>query len=462
MVSDCIAVNLPRLCQIRRSWNARTLLRRLICVRRLVGILVAGLLAAAGCTASGGRRPPAGTHIGGRIGSAVQLVADVRPVTPRPGAAKPVASAEQRFALALLRQLSSSNTNVTVSPSSLAVALTMLENGAAGTTRQQIATALQTDSLSKAQQNAGWRALVAEWSQAAARDHFALHSANSVWAQQGFPVRRSYLAALGRYFATGVWRADFVRHNAAALKAIDDWTKQQTNGKITKLFKQLDRTTKLVLANAVYFKAKWATTFDKHDTANGPFTTGSGSTATVPMMNNPEVMTPATSTSDYQAVELPYKGGRFAALAIMPTKGSLAAFANSLTPNSLDGIVASLQQQPVDLTMPRFTTTSTLDLPPTLQALGMRDAFSDAADFSPMSPVARKLGLQVGQVVQRDYLSVTEEGTEAAAATGITIIPSAAVQALPIQLDHPFVFLIRDVRTGAVLFASEINDPSAG
>lgn len=431
-------------------------------MRKIVAALAVPLLLAAACSSSGGGGPaPAGSHFGERIGAAVQLVADVRPAVPQAAAAGPVAAAEQRFTLALLRRLGGGGTNLTVSPSSLAIALTMLANGATGQTRQQIAHALQAGSLSMQHQNAGWRALTAQWSQAAQTDHFALHSANAVWAQHGFPVRRSYLNALGKYFATGLWRVDFAGHNAAALKAIDDWTKQQTNGKITKLFDQLDTRTVLVLANAVYFKAKWATTFDKHSTAKGPFTTGSGSTVQVAMMHNAELSAPAARTSSYQAVELPYKGNRFAALAIMPTSGSLPTFVDSLTPSRLAGIVSALQQQPVDLSMPRFTTTSTLDLPTTLQALGMRDAFG-AADFSAMSPVARKLGLHVQQVVQRDYLSVTEEGTEAAAATGITIIPSASVQAVPIQFDHPFLFLIRDVKTGAVLFASEVNDPSGG
>lgn len=432
-------------------------------MRRTVAALGFPLLLVAACSSPGtGRQAPAGAHVGARIGSAVQLVADRRPAAPQAAAAGPIAASEQQFTLALLHRLTGSSTNLTVSPSSLAIALTMLENGAAGPTRQQIADALQTGSLSMQRQNAGWRALTAQWSQAADRGHFALHSANAVWSQQGFPVRRNYLAALGKYFATGLWRTDFAGHNAAALKAIDDWTKQQTDGKITKLFDRLDQTTKVVLANAVYFKAKWATTFDKHDTANGRFTTGGGTTVQVPMMHNAELPTPAASTSGYQAVELPYKGGRFAALSIMPTSGSLSRFVNSLTPNGLARIAASLQQRTVDLTMPRFTTASTLDLPATLQGLGMRDAFGDAADLSPMSPVARKLGLQVEQVVQRDYLSVTEEGTEAAAVTGITMIPSAAVQAVPIHLDHPFLFLIRDTHTGAVLFASEVNDPGAG
>lgn len=409
-------------------------------------------------TTSTSSRLPAHVHVAARIGSATQLVADVTPRHALPSAAGPIATAEQAFSVSLLKQLGTGTDNLTVSPASLAIALSMLENGSAGTTRQQLADALHAGSLSLSDQNAGWQALVDGWSQAAASDGFQLHSANAVWTQLGFPVNESYLAALRDGYGAGVWQVDFGQHMSAALAAIDAWCKQQTNGRITKLFDQLDPSTVAVLANAVYFKADWTSPFDSQQTSDAPFTTASGSTSSVPTMHNSQAAVPAAVTPDYEAVQLPYKGNRFAALAIMPTKQSLADFVHGLTAGELQHVVTSLQQGEVDLAMPKFTTSSTTDLVDTLKQLGVRSAFG-GGDFSPMSPAS---GLAVSDVLQRDYLAVTEKGTEAAAVTGIGIADSAVMQEQTVHLDHPFLFLVRDTQTGAILFASAVNDPSAG
>jgi serpin B len=164
---------------------------------------------------------------------------------------------------------------------------------------------------------------------------------------------------------------------------------------------------------------------------------------------------PAAVTSDYSAVALPYRGNRFSALAIMPNDGSLAQFTSALTADRLAAIVGNLNSTSVDLSMPKFETSSTIDLGPILEQMGVRDAFSDHADLSGIGP-----NLTVSQVIQRTYLKVAEKGTEAAAATGVGIT-STAIPAgrITIDLDHPFLFLIRDNVTGAVLFAAQIQNP---
>ena len=229
----------------------------------------------------------------------------------------------------------------------------------------------------------------------------------------------------------------------------------QTHGKISKLFDDLDPSTVLVLANAVYFHADWETQFNKAETRPGSFTTAGGAQVNVDYMNGGAGLQGAV-TDDYQAVQLPYTGGRFAALAVMPTRTSLTDFIGSLTPGKLDGITAGLQNG-LSASMPRFTTTSKLDLKPVLQTLGMDQAFTGSADFSALSsqPTA------VDQVIQRDYLSVGEFGTTAAAVTGVGMVPTFVPVGPNVLLDHPFLFLIRDTQTGAILFASEITDPSA-
>jgi serpin B len=332
----------------------------------------------------------------------------------------------------------------------------MLAEGASGATKAQIDKALQTTGLSRQQVDAGWLAMIDAWKQA---KDVALSSANAAWLQKGFPIKPAFLDTLASYYGAGVWQTDFAGHMADALAAINSWTKRNTRGKIDRLFDQLDPTTQLVLANAVYFKAAWESPFDPKDTAPGPFTLGSGDHVSTPYLNDEDSAYPAAVRDGYAVVQLPYVGGRFAALAVMPTSGTLTDFTAHLTTQKLAGIVASLHQQPVHLSLPKFTTRSTLDLHDALAALGMPIAFTDRADFSRLTDQP----VQVGQVVQRVYLSVAEKGTEAAAATGIAILPGAAQQppALSVAFDHPFLFLIRDTQTGAILFASTIDDPTA-
>src|SRR5262249_52271109 len=152
-----------------------------------------------------------------------------------------------------------------------------------------------------------------------------------------------------------------------------------------------------------------------------------------------------------------YRGGRFAALAVMPTHGSLAEFVSSVTPEAI-GSIASAVHPAASVSLPRFETSSKIDLKPVLQSLGMVTPFAPSADFSRLSPVAT----MVDQAIQRVYLGVGEYGTTAAAVTGTSFIPTSGHAGPAVVLDHPFVFLVRDTKTGAILFASEIEDPTAG
>jgi serpin B len=404
----------------------------------------------------------AGLSVGDRIGASVQLVAEVGPLpAPDEAAARAVATTEQAFTVALLKQLNRSDgKNLSVSPMSLAIALSMLQNGARGGTLDEISATLRSSGISTQQQDAGWSALVRELTKDAANNKISLQSANSLWAQQGLPLDAQFMSSLAEYFASGVWQVDFEHNLSGAVDALNAWTKEHTNGRITKLFDkgQLDETTLLVLANAVYFNAAWAHPFDPNLTTDRRFTLDGASDVMTKFMEQTSADLAVAKTSTYEAVQLPYTGGRFAALAIMPTAQSLTDFTAALTPTSLSDIARSLTPSAggVTVSLPKFTTTSDTDLNTPLQQLGMPTAFTDQANFSGLSSVP----LEVQSAIQRVFLSVGEKGTEAAAVTGLSMRnTSAQLSVGDITLDHPFLFLIRDTETGAVLFASQIRNP---
>lgn len=456
---------LTRRTPVTTGWRAADTVRRTVLIRRRwrwgIGAGAVLLAAAVGSLSlttggSGGRTPLGSVHTADRIGGAVQLMANAAPITDAdPSAVDRVAAAEQALSVALLQKLGDGR-NVSVSPTSLYLALGMLQNAARGETAAQISRAVQASALGTGDQNTGLAGLMAQLDAAAEKAGITLDSANSLWQQRGFEIRKQFLSTLAKYYRTGVWQVDFAGDNSGALKAIDDWTSRQTHGKIRKLFDQLDRSTVLVLANAIYFHAAWATPFDKNLTTGGTFTTADGTPVQVKYMSGRAGLQTAVGDG-YQAVQLPYQGGRFAALAIMPTSGSLTGFVAGLTPGKIASIASSLQAGS-NVKLPRFTTTSKIDLVPVLKALGMTTAFTDSADLSGLSD---RISTKVDQVIQRVYLGVGEKGTTAAAATGISIRPTGAGPTSEVVFDHPFLFLVRDSRTGTVLFASEVQDPSA-
>ena len=441
--------------EIRRVARRRTITRR--SALGVAGLAVAGgVVDALWPSSTAGkhgtrRRLASGLVENDRVGSAVELVADVKALPTTANDITPVATAEQQFSIDILRAVPATDKNVVLSPSSLATALAMLQLGAVGRTRDEIAHVLHTDHLSSQQQALGWAALTKSLA-----DTGVVESANSLWQQKNFPLVANYMAQLTRYFQAGVWQVDFEHDMSGAMSAINAWCSQQTRGKITKLFEpgSLDpASTKLVLANAEYFKASWKYQFDPKQTSPGTFHRADGTTASVPFMNY-DGSAQISGTSDYVAAQLPYAGERFAAQVVMPLQGSLPDLIKSLTPATLAGVAKVEQTDHAPFLLPKFVAQTFTDLTDQLAALGMRSAFSPHADFSSMSQVP----LNVETVVQRDYLKVDEVGTVAAAVTGVGIQAQGAVR--PISFDHPFLFLVRDTQTGVVLFAGQIVDPS--
>jgi Serpin (serine protease inhibitor)/Sigma-70 region 2 len=296
-------------------------------------------------------QPHASLHVSARLGPALQLVSTARRGRPIPTDSNPaaVAQTEQQFSLSLLKQLSASGTsssNVLVSPSSLSTALSMLELGARGATETQIAAVLDSGNLTAQQQAAGWSALSAELALAGASGGISLQSANSLWLQQGLAMDPTFMSALSRYFASGIWQVDFASNPTGAIDALNRWVTLKTRGHITTLFAPgaITDQTALILANAVYFKAAWQEPFTGA-TSNGSFHLADGTTTSVPYLHTP-VNGPLDGSvsvgSGIDAVQLPYKGGRLAALIIMPTSQSIAQFSASLSQAVLAHVVSGL------------------------------------------------------------------------------------------------------------------------
>jgi serpin B len=413
-------------------------------------------------------QPNASVHVSATLGPAVELVSTAHRGGPTPAGTHlaAVAQSEQQFSLSLLEQLSASVTsssNVLVSPSSLSTALSMLELGARGDTETQIAGVLGSGNLTPQQQAAGWSALSAELALAGASDGISVQSANSLWLQKGLAMDPTFMSSLSRYFAAGIWQVDFASNPSGAIDVLNRWVTQETRGHITTLFAPgaITNQTALILANAVFFKAAWQEPFSG-TTSNGSFSLPDGTTTSVPYLHTPAnapLDGSAFVGSGVDAVQLPYRGGRLAALILMPTSESISEFSASLSQAELSRVVSSLAPSTLDLAMPSLSLSASHELVPTLKSLGMEDAFdTGTADFSGMTSTP----LFVTDVAQKDTLSVTPWGTEATAATGIGMASSARRAALALVIDKPYLFLVRDRQSGEILFEAQVGDPAQG
>ncbi len=268
-------------------------------------------------------------------------------------------------------------------------------------------------------------------------------------------------------FGAGVWQTDFDRDPASAIRSVNAWVSQETDGQIPALLQPSDipQSTVSVLLNAVLFEAQWDTQLT--DTSSGVFHVPGGDVSAT-------YMSPSVGDSDYlssfgrdlDALQLAYWNGagqhgnrppsRYAALLLMPTSGSLGQFVGRLDVASLKGIIGGMSNQAVDPLVPQTKISSSLQLAEPLQGLGITDAFGPGADFSGLSTV----GTQISEVKQQAMLSITKWGTIASAATAVVNTATALRETRPLVFDRPFLFLIRDTKTGAILFESAINNPA--
>lgn len=369
------------------------------------------------------------------------------------------------FALDLYQALKNEDGNLLLSPYSISIALAMTYAGAHGDTEQEMAATLHY-LLSQDRLHPAFNALDLELAKrgqdAAGKDGepFRLKIANATWGQKDYAFLAQYLDTLGANYGAGLRLLDFASAPEPSRITINGWVEDQTEGRIKDLIPQglIDPDTRLVLTNAIYFNAAWLYPFQDELTADGRFTLLDGSRATVPMMHQQESLG-FFHGDGYVAVELPYAGSEVSMVVLLPDSGRYEAFESGLTADGLNAALDGLSCQQVELAMPRFEFEAEFGLARTLKAMGMPTAFSGAADFSGMTG---DRALCISDVLHKAFVSVDEDGTEAAAATAV-IMRETSAPAGPqaVVVDRPFMFLIRDIQTGSILFLGRVLDPAA-
>jgi serpin B len=383
-------------------------------------------------------------------------------------AARQAAATAGAFGADLYPLLAQDGANTVFSPVSVASALWMAWCGARGQTAAELARALHLDESANAAGD-GLRSLSALVGDTAAGGSVTFRAPNTVWFQSGLPVRPEFAARLSEASAKFA-DADFARAPEAARNEINHVIAEQTAGKITGLLPpgSIGSLTRLVLANAVYLKAAWRQPFPAAQTSDAPFYPDGQDPQdpqdpqdlAVPTMRGTAARA-YVRRDGYQAVLLPYTGGSLAMAVILPD-GPLAVLLPAIAAHGLGGVLAGASRHQVTLSMPRFRVEAAFDLIPALRQLGVNEAFSDGADFSGITEAGP---LRISTVAHKAYVDVDEQGTEAAAATAVSIRAAAAFRSPPpvtMVVDRPFLFAIVHTATGLPVFLGQVSRPRSG
>lgn len=387
--------------------------------------------------------------------SVAQLPSPSPPATKQivtQGVNSKVARANTKFGFKLFSEIlkQDSSNNIFISPASVGIALAMAYNGASGETKQAMAKTLELQEISLQELNSANAAIIA----ALENTEVELNIANSLWVKQEYLINKDFLQKTQNYKAK-VTNLDFSDRTAPTV--INNWVSQSTQGKIKQVINNINSNDVLFLINAIYFKGKWTTQFDKTQTTDSPFYLAAGSQKQHPMMSQKGEYK-YYENEKFQAISLPYgQDENFSSYVFLPNKNSsLSAFSKELNAENWEKWMTLFKSKEGLIKLPRFQMESDITLNDTLKALGMSVAFGDQADFSGISD-----NLAISEVKHKTFVQVNEAGTEAAAATSARIELTAAIPVEPFQMivDRPFFSAIRDNQTGTVLFMGYILDP---
>ncbi len=378
-----------------------------------------------------------------------------------------LSDANRAFAWSFYDSLRKTDGNIIFSPFSLSMALSMTLAGAEGETEKAMMNTLQL-SMSEGDLHQTFSAITeaiksSEVATSAIEgDNFELNISNSIWGQEGYGFKDSFLNLLANNYEAGIFNVDFLNDPDVSQQIINKWIENETRGKIKELIPPdaITELTRLILANAIYFKGSWLNAFNDALTQSGDFTTLGEEIISVDMMNSNGNSFNYMRSKNLQAITLPYLSHDFAMTLIIPNQGSFTSVEEGLSSGFIDNWFDEMRYEKVNLMMPRFDFETTIDASEILKSLGMGLAFDpEKANFLGMS---EEEGLYITDVLQKATITVDEEGTEAAAATAVIMgIKSMPIENEPITLiiDRPFLFLIQHLPTDSILFMGRVLEP---
>lgn len=383
-----------------------------------------------------------------------------------PESIQQLANDNAAFALLFYDQVRQKEGNIIFSPISLSLALAMTLAGAETTTEEAMLEALQL-TLPEGDLYPAFNALLLAINQSEQENlegtgdsNFRLNIANSIWAQSGYDYKQAFLDILAENFGAGVYNVNYMQAPEAAREAINQWVEDETQEKIKELIPSgaITDLTRLVLANAIYFKGAWRYRFDPSDTTQAPFYLLDGSETNVDMMKMGSERLQYYQGQNFQAVSLPYMSPDFTMTIIMPELESFNEFESNLTPEAFNSIIANMNSEQIELQMPKFNFETTIDAKEALKNLGMGEAFiAETADFS---GITEDEDLLITDVLHKATIIVDEEGTEAAAATAVIVgLESMPPEPISLKIDRPFMFFIQHQPTGSILFMGRVTQP---
>ena len=375
---------------------------------------------------------------------------DAQPIVLKTNQQKRV-SQDNDFAFDLLKKTieNSEETNVFVSPLSVSIALGMAWNGASGETRTEMETAMNISGLTTDDINDYYK--IMQSTLPGIDPSTKLSIANSLWYRTGFPVKTDYLKVNSDYFGAYIREIDFSK--SWALDTINNWCSSKTNKLIPTILDDISPDAMMYLINAVYFKGIWRSKFDKKETIESNFTNELKQNSKVNMMHQEDTFA-YYSDELAQYVDMPYGNKAFSMTVILPAEDKTTTnVLDSLNSVSLTEKLSNMHVQKIMLYLPRFKVENKFELKPVMEMMGMHLAFTDRADFSNISDIS----LFISEIIHKTYITVDEEGTEAAAVTAIGMYTTSLPEYPIVMVDKPFIFLIREKSTGVILFIGKMG-----
>ena len=361
------------------------------------------------------------------------------------------------FAFSLYEKINDEEENVFFSPYSISSALAMTYNGAEGVTQKEMMEVLKF-SDNKEELSSDFRRLNQDLSSLKQKD-LKLHIANSLWCQENFNFKQEFLDLNTKYYDAGIQKVNFEENYKEVRNEINKWVEDNTNNKIEELIQKgmLDAMTRLVLVNAIYFKGMWEFPFKPENTKEDTFYVYSECMTKTDFMNR-EMSAKYFKDDLAEVIELPYAGKSLSMMIVMPKKKyGMKELEEKLDQELYNTYRKSVYTKKVKVSIPKFKINAGYELNDPLSGLGMESAFGKNANFSGMTD---KTDLYISNVVHKSFVEVNEEGTEAAAATGVVMRKTTAIMdSVKFEADHPFIFFIKDNKTGSILFMGRVMNP---